>query len=95
MGVFQAGKDDANRPLDLTLLPYAQSLAAAAKREARPYDWVVVMAGINDLGAGNYTATAVMPRLKQVRARRTASAASAARAAHAVRAPLQFEVRVG
>lgn len=66
MGVFQKGHNDAGDVIDVTLVPLLQSQLAAAKQKGSNYHWVVIMAGINDLGAGNYTAAAIMPKLVQV-----------------------------
>ncbi|KAF8066376.1 VPS37-2 [Scenedesmus sp. PABB004] len=65
MGVFQPARDASGAPLDVTLLPLLRSKLADAAARGEPYAWVVVMAGVNDLGAGNRTAAAVMPRLAE------------------------------
>lgn len=69
MGVFQKAHNNADKVIDLTLLPLLQQQLAAAKPQnsSKGFQWVVIMAGINDLGAGNYTAAQIMPKLVQVR----------------------------
>ena len=66
MGVLQKAKDANGKTLDLTLVPLAKKALAEAAAARQPYTWVVVMAGINDLGAGDYRANQVMPRLVEV-----------------------------
>ncbi|KAF6263336.1 SGNH hydrolase-type esterase domain-containing protein [Scenedesmus sp. NREL 46B-D3] len=65
MGVFQNAQGDAGQSLDITLVPLMRSQLQQAKQQGVNYQWVVVMAGINDLGAGNRTAAAVMARLAE------------------------------
>jgi lysophospholipase L1-like esterase len=67
MGVFQFAQDDNGQRLNITLLPLLRSQLQQARQQGICYQWVVVMAGVNDLGAGNRTAAAIMPRLNQVR----------------------------
>lgn len=67
MGTFQKGRDASGRILDLTLVPYTQQLLQEAQQKGQSYQYAVVLAGINDLGAGNYSAAAVFPRIVQVR----------------------------
>jgi hypothetical protein len=66
MGVIQKGHNAAGKPTNMTLVPLAQQLLTRATRSRNAYNWVVVLAGINDLGAGNHTATSIMPKLQQV-----------------------------
>jgi len=66
MGTIQKGRDSNGRQLDLTLVPYTQQLLQQAKGAGQSYQYAVVLAGINDLGAGNYSAAAVFPKLVQM-----------------------------
>jgi lysophospholipase L1-like esterase len=66
MGVFQKAQNDNGQTVDITLVPLMRSQLEPAKQQGISYQWVVVMAGVNDLGAGNYTAAAIMPRLAEV-----------------------------
>jgi lysophospholipase L1-like esterase len=66
MGVFQKAQNDNGQTIDVTLVPLMRSQLDQAKQQGISYQWVIVMAGVNDLGAGNYTAAAVMPKLVEV-----------------------------
>eukprot|EP00882_Tetradesmus_deserticola_P011260 GHRQ01011911.1.p1 GENE.GHRQ01011911.1~~GHRQ01011911.1.p1 ORF type:complete len:231 (+),score=25.49 GHRQ01011911.1:151-843(+) len=66
MGVFQKAQNDDGQALDTTLVPLTRRQLHKAKQQGFAYQWVVVMAGINDLGAGDRTAAEIMPRLVEV-----------------------------
>lgn len=66
MGVFQKAKDANGAILDITLLPLLTQQLQQATAQGTQYQWVIIMAGINDLGAGNRTAAAIMPKLIEV-----------------------------
>eukprot|EP00775_Hariotina_reticulata_P011543 gene11543-11686_t len=66
MGVIRKGQNANGKPTNVTLVPLAKQLLTQATSSSNPYNWVVVLAGINDLGAGNHTAQEVMPRLQKV-----------------------------
>lgn len=67
MGTIQKGQDANGKKLDFTLVPYTQQLVQQAQQAGQSYQFAVVLAGINDLGAGNHSAASVFPRLVQVR----------------------------
>lgn len=66
MGVFQKARGPNGQVLDITLLPLLRQQLQQASAQGVKYQWVVIMAGINDLGAGNRTAAAIMPKLIEV-----------------------------
>jgi lysophospholipase L1-like esterase len=66
MGVFQFAQDDNGRPLNITLIPLLRRQLQQARQQGIRYHWVVIMAGVNDLGAGKRTAATIMPRLEEV-----------------------------
>lgn len=66
MGVFQKARDSSGKDIEMTMVPYVQQQLQQAKQAGSTYQWVVVLAGINDLGNSNKSAAAIMPRLTQV-----------------------------
>ena len=48
MGVWQKARDASDRELDVTLVPFAAQQLAAARQARQPYDWVIVLGGINE-----------------------------------------------
>eukprot|EP00879_Flechtneria_rotunda_P009987 GHRR01010443.1.p3 GENE.GHRR01010443.1~~GHRR01010443.1.p3 ORF type:complete len:129 (+),score=32.52 GHRR01010443.1:2901-3287(+) len=63
MGVFQKARDSNGKVLNMMLLPLMTQQLQKAAKEGYSYQWAIVMAGINNLGAGNYTADQIMPKL--------------------------------
>eukprot|EP00882_Tetradesmus_deserticola_P022377 GHRQ01024279.1.p1 GENE.GHRQ01024279.1~~GHRQ01024279.1.p1 ORF type:complete len:194 (+),score=39.26 GHRQ01024279.1:1272-1853(+) len=76
MGVFQKAQNDDGQALDTTLVPLTRRQLHKAKQQGFAYQWVVVMAGINDLGAGDRTAAEIMPRLVEAYSLALASGAN-------------------
>jgi lysophospholipase L1-like esterase len=66
VGLLQKAKDANGKTLDITLGPLTSKVLAEAAASRQPYTWVVVMAGINDLGAGDHKADQIMPKLIEV-----------------------------
>lgn len=66
VGVVQKARDASGKELDITLVPAAKQAIEAAAAKGKPFDVVVVLAGINDLGNSNQTAAVVFPRLVQI-----------------------------
>jgi lysophospholipase L1-like esterase len=66
MGVFQFAQNDSGQTLNVTLVPLLRSQLQQARQQGIRYQWVVIMAGVNDLGAANRTAATIMPRLTEV-----------------------------
>ena len=47
-GLWQKARDDSDRELEVTLVPFAQQQLAAARQAGRPYNWVIMLGGINE-----------------------------------------------
>lgn len=67
MGVFQKARSADGSVLDVTFVPFVKQQLQQAASQGSHYQWIIVLAGINDLGAGNRTAAAIMPKLVEVR----------------------------
>ena len=68
MGVFQKARTADGTVLDsTTFVPFVKRQLQQAVSQGTHYQWVIIFAGINDLGAGNRTAAAIMPKLIEVR----------------------------